>query len=69
MKKEIKIYLIDIFKMSDEDIKRYDEYTDEEFIRIAKEQNNVFTLKMFEHNLNNELINTENYFFRFIEDK
>ena len=44
-----------------------DDYTDEEFIKLAEEQGTVFTLKGFQDFYNYEDFDSQNYYIRFIQ--
>lgn len=66
IKKELRVYLIDIEKL-DECIGA-DDLSDNEFIEIAEEQGTVFSLKGFQESFNRtDEINTTNQYLRIIE--
>lgn len=62
-KSETRVYVIDTFNTV---VKNWNEITDEEFMTLAEESGNVYTLEGFKEAFNNSDINTEIDVLRFI---
>ena len=61
--KEMRVYVIDTYLIEEE----IDITTDNDFMEVAERLGTVFTLKGFEHAFNNEELNTNVDYIRFIE--
>lgn len=62
--KEIRVYVLDIYLIEEENAINY---TDEQFMEQAENNGTVFSLKGFEKAFNNEEVNTNIDYIRFIE--
>lgn len=60
---ETRVYVIDTFNVRERD---WNTLTDEEFITLAEEDGNIYTLKSFQEAFNSQDVNTEIDIIRFI---
>ena len=60
---EIRVYVIDIFTLEEQ---YWNDLTDDEFMTLAEEQGNIYTLQGFQEAFNSQDINTEIDAIRFI---
>jgi hypothetical protein len=70
MKKEFKVYLVtveDFTKQEKQYGKKFADFTDKEFAKVADFEGHVFTLTYFSHLMNEDCINTSDFYIRFIE--
>ncbi len=60
---EIRVYAIDTFNLEE---RHWNDLTDDEFMTLAEEQGNIYTLQGFQEAFNSQDINTEIDAIRFI---
>ena len=63
LKSETRVYVIDTFNVRE---RNWNDLTDEEFINLAEEDGNIYTLQGFQEAFNSQDINTEIDVIRFI---
>jgi hypothetical protein len=66
---EMRVYVVNTHDERVEDIEDFHDLTDEEFMFEAEEQGRVYTIEGFQRAFNDNEVNTEIDFIRFIEVK